>query len=59
MVCAVANRLTIKAKRMRLNFFIVLGWLINSLGAKILIFVTLKRKIGLEIPVFEKNKIKP
>ena len=58
MVCAEAKRLTIKAKRMRLNFFIVLDWLINSLGAKILIFVTLKRKIGLEIPVFDKNEIK-
>ena len=44
MVCAEANRLTIKAKRMRLNFFIVLGLLINSLGAKILIFVTVKKK---------------
>ncbi len=51
MVCAEANRLTIKVKRMRQVFFIVLGWLINSLGAKILIFVTLKRKNGLEILV--------
>ena len=54
MVCAEANRLTINAKRMKIVFFIVLGWLINSLGAKILIFVTLKRKNGLEIPVFDK-----
>ena len=54
MVCAEANRLTIKVKRMRQVFFIVLGWLINSLGAKILIFVTLKRKNGLEILVFDK-----
>ena len=58
MVWAEAKRLTIKIKRMRLNFFIVLVWLINSLGAKILILVTLKRKIGLEIPVFDKNEIK-
>ncbi len=59
MFCAEANKVTIRAKRMKIVFFIVLGWLINSLGAKILIFVTLKRKIVLEIPVFDKkNEIK-
>ena len=52
MVCAEANMVTIKLKRMRQVFFIVLGWLINSLGAKILIFVTKGRKIGLGMHFF-------
>ena len=60
MVCAEANRLTINAKRMKIVFFIVLGWLINSLGAKILIFVTKGRKIGLGMHFFVSLvKIKP
>ena len=57
MVCAEANRLTIKVKRMRLVFFI-LRRLNNSLGRKNTHFRNIEEKNGIRNTFFSKNENK-